>query len=169
MLNAPDGFEWLKNWTSWRQVDHQLFIDVVNSQGHINTIEFTHEMERVWRMRFAPGDDLFPELGILVNKPRPLPVQVTEDPDQLVVSNEQERLLIQRNPLCISLQDKNGNEICRENPYDVDGLNRLFILPLGFVKERDGTIKFITESGIVVVGHIGLTPKTSGQFAGHKA
>lgn len=36
--------------------------------------------------------------------------------------------------------------VCRENPFDVDGLNRLFIRPLGFIRGADGAIAQITES-----------------------
>jgi alpha-D-xyloside xylohydrolase len=146
VLNAPQGFEWLKSLTSWRQIDNQLEVDALDSQGCTVTIRFTREMERVWRMRFAPGEDPFPDLGILVNESEPLPVKVTEEPEHLVVSSGQESLHIGREPWCMSLQDQQGNEICRENPYDVDGLNRLFILPLGFVRENGGKIRCITES-----------------------
>jgi alpha-D-xyloside xylohydrolase len=146
VLNAPEGFEWLKSLSSWRQIDHQLEVDALDSQGLNVKIRITREMERVWRVRFAPGGDSFPDLGILVNENEPLPLHVTEELDQLVVSNGEENFHIQRDPWCISLQDKNGKEICRENPFDVDGLNRLFILPLGFVRDPGGKIKCITES-----------------------
>ena len=146
VLNAPEGFEWVKSLSNWRQIDRQLEVNPLDSQGQKATIRFTREMDRVWRMRFAPGDDPNPNLGILVNEQRPLPIQLTEENERLVVSDGQESLHIHRNPWCISLHEKNGNEICRENPYDVDGLNRLFILPLGFVREQGGKIVCITES-----------------------
>ena len=77
VLNAPEGFEWLKSLSSWRQIDRQLEVEALDSQGHKATIRFTREMDRVWRMRFAPGDDQIPDLGILVNEQRPLTIQLT--------------------------------------------------------------------------------------------
>ena len=55
-------------------------------------------------------------------------------------------LEIGRDPWRLAFRDETGRVVCRENPFDVDGLNRLFIRPLGFVRDAGGAVTQITES-----------------------
>jgi alpha-D-xyloside xylohydrolase len=121
-------------------------VDAQVSNGGEVTVMFSCVSERIWRMQLAPDGDPLPELAVLTGGSTSLPLHVIEDTDRLIVKGAEITLQIEREPWCVSLRDDKRGVICRENPYDVDGLNRLFILPLGYVRNLHGKISCVTES-----------------------
>ncbi len=146
VINAPQGFEWIKRLNRWGLINDQLVVDAQDSDGSEVTVTFSCEAERVWRMRLAPCGTPIPDLPIVARQSTPLPLMVSEVEHRIIVSNAEITLQIERQPWCVSFRNKSGEIICRENPYDVDGLNRLFILPLGYVRDLHGKISCVTES-----------------------
>jgi len=146
VLNAPSGFEWIKGLNRWRLDNNHLIVDAQVSDGAEVTLVFCCVSERIWRMQLAPDGDPPPELAVLTGGSTSLPLQVIEEADRLMVKGAETTLQIEREPWCVSLRDDKSGVICRENPYDVDGLNRLFILPLGYVRDLQGKITCVTES-----------------------
>ena len=146
VLNAPLGFAWVKRLSSWRLDNNRLLMDAVISTGEGVVIEFSHVSKRIWRMQFIPDGGSIPDLGILAAELPPMSLQVVDDNGALIVSGVDTSLRIEREPWCVSLLDNDDGTVCRENPYDVDGLNRLFVLPLGYVRDQQGKVTRITES-----------------------
>ena len=144
--DAPQGFEWIQRFVRWNVDDNRLVIDAQASSGDQVTVIFSCQSEQIWRMQLAPDGSPLPELPILTGESTTVPLQVMEDAHRLMARGAGITLQIERDPWCVSLRDENRDVICRENPYDVDGLNRLFILPLGYVRGPGGKISCVTES-----------------------
>ena len=160
LLNPPPGYEWINRLTGWRMVGEILHVTAATSSGGSVEIALSAESPEIWRVRLAPDATPFPALPILapersagasasvvVGEVGPavrLDVQETEA--GLTVRGAAVTLEIGRDPWCLAFRDETGRIICRENPFDVDGLNRLFIRPLGFVRDAGGAVTQITES-----------------------
>lgn len=146
VLNAPPGYRWLKCLTNWLLEGDHLRVGARDSAGEEVAVSFSYLAKGIWRMQLAPGGDPVPELRILTHELVALPIELEEGEGSLTARAGGTALQIQYDPWCVSWQDDRGRVICRENPYDVDGLNRLFVLPLGYVCNADGSVAYLTES-----------------------
>ena len=160
LLNPPPGYEWITRLTGWHMEGEILHVTAATSSGGSVEIALSAESPEIWRVRLAPDAIPFPALPILapersagasatveVGVAGPavrLDVQETEA--GLTVRGAALTLEIGRDPWCLAFRDETGRVVCRENPFDVDGLNRLFIRPLGFVRDAGGAVTQITES-----------------------
>ena len=59
---------------------------------------------------------------------------VTESSAGVTLATDTGTLRIARNPFTLSLMDRTERDIFRDNPGDVDGLGRPFVLPLGYAR-----------------------------------
>ena len=84
VLNAPQGFEWIKGLNRWRLDNNHLMVDAQVSNGGEVTVMFSCVSERIWRMQLAPDGDPLPELAALTGGSTSLPLQVIEDTDRLI-------------------------------------------------------------------------------------
>jgi alpha-D-xyloside xylohydrolase len=71
---------------------------------------------------------------LVKEQPVPLSLRVMETDGGLSVLGAGLELRIDRDPWKVRFLDSEGADLFRENPGDVDGLGRPFVLPLGFVR-----------------------------------
>jgi alpha-D-xyloside xylohydrolase len=74
-----------------------------------------------------------------------MPLGVEETEKGMVVRGARLRLEVDKNPWAVRLLDENGFDVFRENPSDIDGLGRPFVLPLGYAQTEAG-ITLVSES-----------------------
>lgn len=169
LLNSPAGFEFVTRLTGWRIEDNGLIATAETSAGNAVKISLRAESPEIWRIQFSPDGSAdartrhisdadtpivlrarasaLPQLPLVINSVGPaVRLDVQESDAGLILRGAALTLEILREPWCLTFRDANGRVICRENPYDVDGLNRLFIRPLGFTRAADGTVVQVTES-----------------------
>lgn len=147
VLNPPPGFVLVRRLISWQQTHAgNLVTTVEHSDGSQGEVQINYLGDGVWRVRFSPHSTDIPHLPILVDLPQPQPFQIKESSSELVINGGVTRLVIRRAPWRLAFETESGRTLWRENPDDVDGLNRLFILPLGFVRAPSGAVTHITEA-----------------------
>lgn len=147
VLNAPPGFVWVRRLVGWRQTaSGDLTVQVEHSDGSQAEVWIVCLGDGIWRVRYSPDGKTFPRLPILVDLPQQKLLEIIESNTELVVRCEGTSLIIRRDPWRLSLMNTAGKTLWRENPDDVDGLNRLFILPFGFVRDTSKDITRITQA-----------------------
>lgn len=147
MLNPIPGFEWVARLVGWSVEGSRLVAAAETSAGGSVDIVFSVESPEIWRITCTPDGGALPALPLVVGEAGPAPaLDVQETPAGLTVLGPALTLALGRDPWCISFQDAEGHVVCRENPFDVDGLDRLFIRPLGFRRGEGGQVEQMTES-----------------------
>ncbi|HEX9027914.1 MAG TPA: TIM-barrel domain-containing protein, partial [Anaerolineales bacterium] len=145
-FNAPAGFAYAARLSGWKLAGNTLIASAWLSSENDAEVQITCAGEGIWRICFTPGGDPLPSLPILARSVEPQPLSISETPARLLAVCAGYALAIDRDPWRLSLLDRDGKTVCRENPTDVDGLNRPFSLPLGFVKGPDGRVSQVVES-----------------------
>jgi alpha-D-xyloside xylohydrolase len=146
-LNAPASFEWITRMTSWRIQGDALIATAETSAGHAVEIVLCAESPEVWHLRLTPDGSPLSALPLVTGSLGPaVRLDIQEAAGSLSAYGAALRLELGREPWCLTFRDAEGHIICRENPFDVDGLNRLFVRPLGFVRSTSGAITQVSES-----------------------
>ncbi len=146
--NAPPGFDWVIQLESWQLVDgHTLHIwtrTAADRQAQLTLRAITPE---VWRVTFTPPGVSVPDTSpfVMADREGAVALAVREDEHGLTVRGGTLALRLERQPWSLRFIDAAGFEVCRENPSDIDGLGRLFILPLGYITDAN-RISSVTES-----------------------
>ena len=144
--NAPDGFDWVTHVTEWHNDQELLSLRLGTAANRRADLRFQAVSAEIWRMTFQPEGTKLTPTPIVIGSPAPAPpLHVTESQRGLSVSGLHLRLEIDCDPWSFRFLDANGNDILRENPSDIDGLGRPFVLPLGFVT-NDAGVAQVTES-----------------------
>ena len=145
--NAPPGFDWIVRLHGWRLRDGVLTLDAATNAGGRMTVIFEAVAPSVWRFTALPPGNTPPSpTPMLLRRSSPsLPLRVDDDGRGITVSGSRLSLRIEREPWRVAFRDGTGTDICRENPGDIDGLGRSFVLPLGFVRNEVGNV-CVTES-----------------------
>ena len=147
VLNAPPGFEWIRRVSGWLLVDNELTVTAETSAGDLVRIILGAVAPTIWRVQLLPGQISLPELPLVIARPAsPIPLNVGETGQAIHITGPSLSLEIGRNPFCLTWREAGGRVVCRENPFDVDGLNRLFVLPLGYGRDEQGAIAWTNES-----------------------
>jgi alpha-D-xyloside xylohydrolase len=145
--NAPQGFDWVTRLKSWDLDGSVLRLTVDTAAGAQASLTFQALTPAIWRFTFVPPDaEPDPPTPIVVADKTPgvsLYVELTTT--GIVVRGPALALAIDRDPWMIRWLDADGRDIARENPSDIDGLGRPFVLPLGYVRGADG-VTAVTES-----------------------
>jgi alpha-D-xyloside xylohydrolase len=133
--DAPPRYSWIVSAREWQVEDDTLIVTLQTESGQRAAIRFRAEHPAVWRIAFFPPG-LAPEFrepvaAQPVLTPVPLAVEKTER--GLRVTGPELALDLDFEPWAMRFRDGSGKEIFGENPADVDGLGRPFILPLGYV------------------------------------
>lgn len=142
--HAPPGFDWIAQVDGVECTDDALILTLTSAQGASAQMRFQAHSPFIWRMTFLPpGGRLF-KTPILDSEALPQPLRVTETDAGVIVALADESetvglsLHITRAPWSLRLLDARGFDVLRENPTDIDGLGRPFVLPLGFVSAETG-------------------------------
>lgn len=117
-----------------------LHVHVSTESGRRAQVSFQLFARDIWHWTVLPeGSVEPPSTGIVCMMPGPaLPLTVRETPASLVVAGGDLTLHINRDPWSFCFADGSGNRLFRDNPGDVDGLGRPFVLPMGFVEDDAG-------------------------------
>ncbi len=137
--DAPAGFDWAVRLASYRLSGNDLRLTAETASGRSVEITLRALTPEIWRVKVViPGCAAQPETPILLDPDAPgLPLTARVDDSSLSVDAGATTLRVDRDPFCLRWFDADGVEICRENPFDIDGLGRPFILPLGFVADAE--------------------------------
>ncbi len=144
--HAPDGFDWAAHVDQWRQQGATLDLTLRTAAGRSVPMCFQALSPYIWRITFtAPGGRLYPT-PIIHHRPENAPLLYLEQTKgMLTLTGARLTLQVDVSPWSFRLLDAGGFDILRENPSDIDGLGRPFVLPLGFVMTEAG-ISQVTES-----------------------
>ncbi len=147
LLNPIPGFEFAARLTGWRAEGNRLVAVAETSAGNRIDVVFSAESPEVWRITCLPDAGALPALPLVVGEVGPgLRLEVEETTAGLSARGPSLTLEIGREPWCVSFRSREGQVVCRENPFDVDGLDRLFVRPLGFSRSDGGRVEQMTES-----------------------
>ncbi len=137
--NAPAAFDWVEALDSWHLSENVLHVAVRTAGDEVAQLTFSAVTPAVWRMTFIPpGGHLLPTPILLEPPQAAIALDVTETDSELNAAGPTLTLHLQKSPWALRLLDENGFDVFRENPSDVDGLGRPFVLPLGFVRGENG-------------------------------
>jgi alpha-D-xyloside xylohydrolase len=145
--DAPKGFDRIACARAWQVENDALVVSLLTGSNKEAAILFRAEQPAVWRMTFFPPGVPSEYREPTAAKPvlTPLPLEIEETTGGLIVRGADLALEIQLRPWRLRFVDSSGEEVFGENPDDVDGLGRPFVLPLGYV-QRKGAIAEISES-----------------------
>ena len=144
---AQKGFDWVTHLQDYTLYDNRLHITALTARKKLVHMTICAVTDYTWRYTFNP---LNTENNILTsviqhNSKQKTKIEIEETNDHIRIEGSKLSIQIDRNPWMMRFLNKNHEEICRENPQDVDGLGRLFILPLGYLKKKN-KIKLTTQS-----------------------
>jgi alpha-D-xyloside xylohydrolase len=145
--NAPGGFAWLLPPETWALQDNILTLNIPTSSGGTAAGTFQAVTDSIWRFTFTPqGAQRHAPSPMIVMKPGTgVPLRVDVQTDWMTISGARLCLRLGRKKWSVAFIDETGMEIWRENPSDIDGLGRPFVLPAGFVRGGNAP-PLVTES-----------------------
>lgn len=133
--NAPDGFERVIR-AGPVTADHtSVNIEARTDRGTTVHMSLRMPLPDIWEWTIVPhGAGPPPPTGMVLSPTQP-PVDVARSvtPHGCVLTSEHSILRMDTDPWFFRMEDRNGRTLFRENPSDVDGLGRPFVLPLGVV------------------------------------
>jgi len=144
---APTDFDWIVRLMEWRTIQNALIVHAQTAHGKMVELCFQALAVPAWRVSFTLPDAVpepttpicLPEVAASV-----LPLHVHQpDAHTLTAEAGSLRARIHLDPWMLEFLDADGGTLCRENPTDIDGLGRPFVLPLGFVA---GSSPLVTQS-----------------------
>jgi len=146
-IDAPRGFDWIVHGLNWQVENDALIVSLLTRSEKSAAIMFRAEQPAVWRITFFPPGIPAEYREPVVARPvlTPLPLEVEKTAEGLLVRGADLALEIRFRPWRMRFLDGQGEEVFGENPDDVDGLGRPFVLPLGYAARND-IIMEISES-----------------------
>jgi alpha-D-xyloside xylohydrolase len=138
--DAPPGYVQVMRLSKITVDRNSAVCTVATSSGEQAEIRF-HLIERgIWQWIFQPPETaaqhptgIIPEMSDTT-----FPLAMKETPTEYLLSGGDLTLHLARNPWSFSFIDASGAIVFRDNPGDVDGLGRPFVLPLGYVRDDAG-------------------------------
>jgi alpha-D-xyloside xylohydrolase len=141
--DTPAGFDWVARLTGWGQEGSILRLELRTAGGRAASARVEALSADVWRWTFLPpgAKDKAPTPAVVwpAGKRDPLTVRKTDSGLAVRGRRTHWRLEIQADPWAMCFVDGRGRAVFGENPGDVDGLGRPFVLPLGFIRENRRT------------------------------
>lgn len=134
--NAPSGFDWVTRATGWRQQENALALDIMTAYEKTAQVVIRAVSPEIWHVVFTPPDALpVPPTPIVVGTFDAPTLKVKDHGRSVSATAGGLTLRVDLDPWRVAFIGSDGNEACRENPQDIDGLGRLFILPLGYTPD----------------------------------
>jgi alpha-D-xyloside xylohydrolase len=145
--DAPPGFVRLTRVDNATIDGDSLHLGISTASGGQVQVIFQLYARDVWHWTFLPeGSVAPPPTGIVCMTPGPgLSLTVRETATTLTVGGGDLTLYVRRDPWSFCFADASGREVFRDNPGDIDGLGRPFVLPMGVV-EDDGSVRQVVFS-----------------------
>ena len=131
--DAPPGFVRITRVDKATVDGNSLHAHVSTESGRRARVSFQLYARDIWHWTVLPeGSVEPPPTGIVCLTPGPaLPLTVRETPTTLIVGGSDLTLSITRDPWSFCFANGSGRRVFRDNPGDVDGLGRPFVLPDG--------------------------------------
>ena len=145
--NAPPGFDALTGPCTWSVKNDTCTLEVRTASSGTASVMFQAITDSVWRYRITPG-------GVTPHEPSPMIAMKPGGGIRLSGSESGETLTLKGPRLSLTLGLKRwyvafsgseGENVWRENPGDIDGLGRPFVVPAGFAG-AGGQVACVTES-----------------------
>ena len=138
-ISTSGKYDFVSRLTGWQLVKTQLHISARTVSGKNTWLIFERAGNHIWHYSFFPSNRTTDLLTTIVKKQNgnDLPIKLKEYPDKIVVAETLIKLELKKKPWVLRFLDRAGQEICGENPGDVDGLGNFFNLPLGFEMDRN--------------------------------
>ncbi len=145
--NAPAGFDRVVALESVSLENGQATATALTALGARAQLSFESLEPDIWHIGFVPPGSAPAQRSpmLLARQHRRASLDCSEGEHQFRLTGPSLTLALDRNPWCLRFLDAREREVLRENPGDVDGLARPFVLPLGFVV-RDGKVVHTTFS-----------------------
>lgn len=145
--NAPEGFDWIITLTDWQINKNVITIKAESARAKPYYIKVTVLNQYCWNYAF--GDErILKEVrnpfGIIPVNDEQESITITEDSKALKVRCGKVIMIVQKNPWSVQFMKEKKDLLLKENQSDIDGLGRLFIMPLGVI--IDGGITAVTQS-----------------------
>jgi len=136
--DAPPGFDWVRRLSSWRVDKGALWLELDTAWGRGAGMRIEVLEPEIYRWTFMPPAASPPRPSpCLVPRTHPAPRwSVRERPGGIAIVGPRLSLEIDSEPWSLRFVDARKKPAFAENPSDVDGLGRPFVLPLGYI--RDG-------------------------------
>ncbi|GAB4363219.1 MAG: alpha-xylosidase [Calditrichia bacterium] len=144
--NAPPGFDWIVRLSDFKIEKNHLQVKALSAQGREARLTICVLANGIWNYTFFPPGSREKKLTAVIQNRLPLhTLNLKESDGQIHVAGGEWHLIIESDPWRMKCVNKTGAVVWKENISDVDGLGRLFTLPLGFV-ESGGEISAVTQS-----------------------
>jgi alpha-D-xyloside xylohydrolase len=144
---AQKGFDWITQFENYTINDNELDITALTARKKLVHLTCSTITDHIWRYTFKPLNSESKAESVVIQREfdQKTLSDVEETNDYYRFKGSKLSLQIDRSPWKMSFLNKNRDEILSENPQDVDGLGRLFILPLGYLQKND-KIELTTQS-----------------------
>ena len=141
--NAPPGFDWVTRATDWRQQDNALIVEAVTAFEKTAQLIFRAVSPDIWQIEFTPpGAQPLAPTPMVVGRFDMPRLNVKTMGRGITATAGGFALRIDFDPWYMRFISLDGREVFGENPRDIDGLGRLFILPLGYTPDGKITQSF---------------------------
>src|SRR5512143_3355858 len=138
--NVPAGYVCIEEFRRWRLQGATVECELFSGDELRAHILFPPLSPSVWRSTFLPPGR---------TRPRPTPMvvreadsglmpTVSEDSRGITIEGPRFSIHVHRRPFCVRFVTRSGIDVCLQNPLDIDGLGRPFVLPLGYGEGPDG-------------------------------
>ncbi len=137
----PPGYVSIHEFRRWRLNGATAECELSSVDGARAHILFTPLSPSVWRSTFLPPGRTRPQPSPMVvpGADSGLKPAVFEDGRGITIEGPRLSVRVHRHPFCVRFFNESGVDVCLQNPADIDGLGRPFVLPLGYGEEPDGT------------------------------
>lgn len=145
--NAPFGFDRVVRLEDVTLVNGLATATALTALGARAHLSFESLEPGLWHLQFVPPGAIPTGRSpmLLEQEHRRLALDLSERTNQVRLTGPLLTLAIDRNPWCMQFLDSRQQVVIRENPGDLDGLGRPFVLPLGF-SVQDGKVVQTTIS-----------------------
>lgn len=140
-MTPTPGYVSIDKFCQWRLDGDTVECELSSAEGTCAHILFTPLSPSIWRSTFVPSGRTrpLPSPMVVPAADSDLKPVVSDDRTGITIDGSRLSLRVQRRPFCVRFFHEAGIDVCLQNPVDIDGLGRPFVLPLGYGEGLDGT------------------------------